>query len=62
MAFFWKPVASVMVGLTVASFAGCQRDTGGVPKATGELTEEQKQQIRQLNEQRAEEWGTPKRK
>jgi hypothetical protein len=62
MVFAGKHVLLVMLTCLVLGAAGCNRDTGSAPKTTGELTEEQKLQIRQLNEQRAEEWGTPKRK
>jgi len=50
---------AVVAGLLVA--AGCGGPpTTNVPKKTGELTEKEKQQIRELNEQRAQEWGTKK--
>ncbi len=62
MARAGKLIFGGIVLCVVVGLAGCSRDTGGTPTPTGELTEEQKQQIRQLNEQRAEEWGTPKRK
>ena len=48
------------VGLLV--IAGCGGEAPAPPKTAAELTEQEKQQIRELNEQRAQEWGTPKGK
>jgi hypothetical protein len=42
--------------------AGCGGEAPAPPKTAGDLSEQEKQQIRELNEQRAQEWGTPKRK
>lgn len=58
----WMWSLMVLVIGVFFGLAGCSRDTGGAPKASGELSEEQKQQVRQLNEQRSQEWGGPKRK
>jgi len=48
------------VGLLV--IGGCGGEAPAPPKTAAELTEQEKQQIRELNEQRAQEWGTPKGK
>lgn len=48
------------VALTI--LAGCGGETPAPPKTAADLTEQEKQQIRELNEQRAQEWGTPKPK
>jgi hypothetical protein len=55
-------ISNSIFGMVVAAAllaAGCGGPpTTSVPKKTGELTEKEKQQIRELNEQRAQEWGT----
>jgi hypothetical protein len=48
------------VALTIV--AGCGGEAPTPPKTAADLTEQEKQQIRELNEQRAQEWGTPKKK
>jgi hypothetical protein len=48
--------------VVVTIIAGCGGEAPTPPKTAAELTEQEKQQIRELNEQRAQEWGTPKRK
>ena len=51
----------IVVAASLLTAAGCGGPpTTTVPKKTGELTEKEKQQIRDLNEQRAQEWGTKK--
>jgi hypothetical protein len=47
---------------SLSSMVGCTGEKPAPPKTAGELNEEEKKQIRELNEQRAQEWGTPKRK
>ena len=51
---FWRVVFSLLAGLF--SIAGCGGGAEFTPPKT-ELTEEEKQQIKALNEQRQLEWG-----
>ena len=46
--------------VAVISFAGCGGAETAAPKK--DLSEKEKQQIRELNEQRASEWASTKRK
>jgi hypothetical protein len=48
----------LMISVAFLSLTGCA-DKPAAPKT--DLTEKEKQQIRELNEQRASEWGTTKR-
>jgi hypothetical protein len=50
-----------IVGLT-GVLAGCRGQADAPPKAAGDLTDAEKQQVRELQEQRASEWGTAKKK
>jgi hypothetical protein len=53
----------VLAWVVVLTFvAGCGAESPTPPKTAADLTEQEKQQIRELNEQRAQEWGTPKKK
>ena len=47
---------------TILGLTGCPAEKPAPPKSAAELSEEEKKQIIELNEQRAQEWGTPKRK
>ncbi len=59
---FWERVVHVMALAMLFAALGCGGATTTPPKSAGELSEQEKQQLRDLNEQRASEWGTPKRK
>ena len=48
--------------VALTTVAGCGGEAPTPPKTAADLTEQEKQQIRELNEQRAQEWGTPKKK
>ena len=57
----WIQTTRILALAAVLTAAGC----GGAPQSTApktaeELSEREKQQIRELNQQRAEEWGTKK--
>jgi hypothetical protein len=53
------PIAFLVMLAAFFAISGCgEPDTA--PKL--DLTEKEKQQVRELNEQRAQEWGPPKRK
>jgi hypothetical protein len=41
------------------AIVGCGGEAPSAPRTAAELSEAEKQQIRELNEQRAQEWGTP---
>ena len=57
----WNFGLAIVLAAALVAVAGCGGPpTTTVPKQSGELTEKEKQQIRELNEQRAEEWGTKK--
>ena len=57
----WHAALWTVLAAALLAAAGCGGPpTTTVPKKTGELTEKEKQQIRELNEQRAQEWGTKK--
>jgi hypothetical protein len=48
----------VLAIATIGAATGCSVETPtAAPKTSEELTEQEKQQIRDLNEQRAQEWG-----
>jgi hypothetical protein len=51
-------ILSLAAALTAGGCGGAPQSTA--PKTADELTEREKQQIRELNQQRAEEWGTKK--
>jgi hypothetical protein len=55
-----RATGAVVLTLLLAA-CGCGGGTTA-PKAAGDLSDEQKQQIRELNEQRSSEWGPPKKK
>jgi hypothetical protein len=51
------------LSVMLVSLAGCGGPKPAPAKSAAELTEAEKQQIRELNEQRTQEWGSaPKRK
>jgi hypothetical protein len=52
----------LVFAVVLSSLAGCGGEAPSPPKTAADLTEQEKQQIRELNEQRAQEWGTPKKK
>ena len=60
----WKCGAAVTLSrtclLAMTIIAGCTESENAVPKK--DLTDKDKEQIRQLNEQRASEWSSTKRK
>jgi len=61
LAATWAVRFTFTIAILSLLIAGCgEADTP--PKAAGDLTEAEKQQIRELQEQRASEWGTGKKK
>lgn len=55
----WVRVLAVSMLLAVS---GCGGEKPAPAKTAGELSEEEKQQVRELNEQRTDEWGKPVKK
>ncbi len=53
---------SLFAALACVALMGCGGEKLSPPKTAGELTEQEKQQVRELNEQRASEWGPAKKK
>jgi hypothetical protein len=58
---FARFLPAALLGVLV-TIVGCGGEAPAPPKTAAELSEQEKQQIRDLNEQRAQEWGTPKKK
>lgn len=56
----WRWVGALFVAIAFASGSGCSNSGTTAPKA--DLSEQEKQQVRELNEQRASEWGSTKKK
>lgn len=52
--------ASVVLGLL--ALGGCGGEKVAPAKSADELSEAEKQQVRELNEQRTDEWGKPVKK
>jgi hypothetical protein len=53
----------LLIALGLLTAAGCGGYEPAPPKTAGELSEQEKQQLKELDEQRAQEWGgAPKRK
>jgi hypothetical protein len=59
---FCVRVTRVTFPLLLLAALGCGGAETTPPKSAAELSEQEKQQVRELNEQRASEWGTPKGK
>jgi len=59
---FWEPMVRVTMLLVLLAALGCGGAATTPPKSAAELSEQEKQQLRELDEQRASEWGTPKKK
>ncbi len=51
----------VFAAIACVGLMGCGGEKPSPPKTSGELTEQEKQQVRELNEQRASEWGPAKK-
>jgi hypothetical protein len=56
----WLCAAGVLAAAMTLAAAGCGGPKEAGPKTAEELSEIEKQQIQELNEQRQEEWGTKK--
>lgn len=54
-------VRVLAVGVLLA-FTGCGGEKPAPVKTAEELSEQEKQQVRELNEQRTDEWGKPVKK
>jgi hypothetical protein len=57
----WKQAARVLALMLLIAASGCGEQPTA-PKTAAELTEQEKQQLRELNEQRVDEWGKKRTK
>ena len=54
---FWKQVVRALPLWLLLVASGCGGAATTPPKTASELSEQEKQQLRELNEQRVDEWG-----